>query len=617
MVKAKTTNKWEVGDLVQILPKSAEDGELPQKGEVLAIRGGGWYSIRLLSKSLGDSETIKCRGTRLERLAFDINDGKALPNPNSESTTKKSSKTSSSSTKTMQEETHDLPSSTKEYTEFNHDEHSMASIPTIVDLDTYFPNLQEGTKSIDGTNNSIGGAVSSRVEKEMLEQAAHHATYEHWLAFTDLHCSPSTLDTCLEVLNIVHQTALNHPEQCGVLFLGDFWHHRGTLRVDCLNAILDAFSKWQVPLIMIPGNHDQVTLGGDNHGLTPLANAYRIQTKTGGSVAGPLILSQPTLFRNGLFVPHIRNFDTLKAVVGSPQAQMSNALFLHAEVKGAMMNDRLISTNGISPSVFPSEKHIYSGHFHKPHMVRSKKKGSPTVEYLGSPYQVSLAEAHQEKFLLVLDKNWKCQERVPISVGRRHFRLSSVEELESIQVIDPKTNQIATLEDSVCVQKGDRIVLTHDQSLSSDLDTDAPWKAHVQSLREQGLMVEVRGTTTSRDNAKDYPLETSLGTNNGIGFEELAPESVWKAYLDDALLRDSIHTDDEQKALLECGLEILEELQDEESSTTSQSMTDQRDLKLTGLSVSGFGPFEEEIDYPLDNRGMVLLRGKFIVVDFY
>jgi predicted MPP superfamily phosphohydrolase len=103
------------------------------------------------------------------------------------------------------------------------------------------------------------------------------------VAFTDLHCSPASLNTCLEVLEEVHRVALER--NAGVLFLGDFWHHRGTLRVDCLNAVLEHFRSWEVPMIMIPGNHDQVTLGGHSHGLTPFENAYRV-----GDVAGPLVL---------------------------------------------------------------------------------------------------------------------------------------------------------------------------------------------------------------------------------------------------------------------------------------------------------------------------------------
>ena len=103
------------------------------------------------------------------------------------------------------------------------------------------------------------------ITDELIRQAAHHASCEKWVVFTDLHCSPATLETSLEVLDAVHEAALRinrSGSKCGVLFLGDFWHARGTIRVDCLNAVLRRFRTWTVPFVAIPGNHDQVTLSG-------------------------------------------------------------------------------------------------------------------------------------------------------------------------------------------------------------------------------------------------------------------------------------------------------------------------------------------------------------------
>jgi hypothetical protein len=89
--------------------------------------------------------------------------------------------------------------------------------------------------------------------------------------------------------------------RAGVIFLGDFWTHRGnafifvpeycrlvtassdypsssslssqpdghavvvlaagTLSVEVLNAVSEEFRRWTVPVVMIPGNHDQVMRG--------------------------------------------------------------------------------------------------------------------------------------------------------------------------------------------------------------------------------------------------------------------------------------------------------------------------------------------------------------------
>ena len=45
--------------------------------------------------------------------------------------------------------------------------------------------------------------------------------------------------------------------QAGIIFLGDFWHVRGSLSVELLNRVLKCLKEWTQPVIMIPGNHDQ------------------------------------------------------------------------------------------------------------------------------------------------------------------------------------------------------------------------------------------------------------------------------------------------------------------------------------------------------------------------
>ena len=39
---------------------------------------------------------------------------------------------------------------------------------------------------------------------------------------------------------------------------GDFWHARGSLPVEPLNAVLRVFRGWSRPTLMLVGNHDQV-----------------------------------------------------------------------------------------------------------------------------------------------------------------------------------------------------------------------------------------------------------------------------------------------------------------------------------------------------------------------
>lgn len=77
-----------------------------------------------------------------------------------------------------------------------------------------------------------------------------------WILFSDLHVSEKSIETCIGVLRKIREEA--RQKDAGILFLGDFWHHRGILHVPTLNLILDELKIWDIPTIMLTGNHDQV-----------------------------------------------------------------------------------------------------------------------------------------------------------------------------------------------------------------------------------------------------------------------------------------------------------------------------------------------------------------------
>jgi hypothetical protein len=73
--------------------------------------------------------------------------------------------------------------------------------------------------------------------------------------FTALHCAPLTIDTHVYKFCREYTPKQLLEMRACCCFLGDFLHHRATIRVDLLNNVLQELSSWQVPLIMIPGNH--------------------------------------------------------------------------------------------------------------------------------------------------------------------------------------------------------------------------------------------------------------------------------------------------------------------------------------------------------------------------
>jgi len=73
---------------------------------------------------------------------------------------------------------------------------------------------------------------------------------------------------------------------------------------------------------------------------------------------------------------------------------------------GAFLNEASQAKEGIEPSVFPQDMPVYTGHYHKPHVVKGTR-----IEYVGSPYQVSAGECDQTKRFLVLNKEWQVSMR--------------------------------------------------------------------------------------------------------------------------------------------------------------------------------------------------------------
>ena len=225
------------------------------------------------------------------------------------------------------------------------------------------------------------------------------------LLFSDLHLSPKTFDTCMQVLRRVHQEALTRNVPVG--FLGDFFDHvynKGTLPVDILNELLRFFAnEWHVPMTMIPGNHDYFDASETEHGLTPFKYASSLIT----------VLDEPTVINNRLWMPWRRDPVVCKKIIDAhPDVDV---IFGHYDIIGFKLNAKRVSTEGLSLEMFPPGIPVYTGHYHTPQSYKN-------VVYLGSPYQLTLSEAEDKKALIVLDEKADIDCKIPIDIGRKQYK---------------------------------------------------------------------------------------------------------------------------------------------------------------------------------------------------
>lgn len=311
------------------------------------------------------------------------------------------------------------------------------------------------------------------------------------LLFSDLHLSPKTFATCMKVLRRVHAEALQR--QVPVGFLGDFFdrvYNEGTLPVDILNTLLRFFEReWQVPMVMIPGNHDYFDASETEHGLTPFQYACKHIT----------ILDHPTMIDDALWIPWRRDHVQLKRVIDEhPECRV---IFGHFDIIGFKLNATRVSTEGLAPSMFPDDVPVYTGHYHTPQVHNN-------ICYLGSPYQLSLSEAEDKKSLLVLDAHWHVCDKIPLDVGRKQYKWTPNELLARAK----------------CLKLNDRVSVTC--SLTNDTIVQL-----VASLRDRGVDIQVRRPDSTihtrvckQDQMSSSELLNAYASLNAIDVES----SAWK-----------------------------------------------------------------------------------------
>ncbi|KAL6777868.1 hypothetical protein ACKKBG_A16000 [Auxenochlorella protothecoides x Auxenochlorella symbiontica] len=372
---------------------------------------------------------------------------------------------------------------------------------------------------------------------------------DSWVVFSDLHLSPSTAPTCMRVLDLVHAEAVSR--NAGILFLGDFWHVRGALPVETLNSAVLRLSQWTQPTIMLVGNHDQVSLGGLDHALTPLA------------ACSPHIhvMEHPTLHAGALWLPYRRaRGELLAALRCAGESEAVRAVFAHVDVAGASLNDAFQARDGVPPSAFPRGLEVYTGHYHRPHTVPGT-----SIHYVGSPYQVSRGEAGQGKRLLVLDGDtWRVREEIPLDIGPRHFSASAFPDAQGP-------------ESAADLRSGDRLRLVLNEAQVID------GMAAIEALQQQGVEVEILAPAPS---AAPVRIQDS---------EDLTPPQLFAAYAKSTGMPAGAEAR---------GLSLLQALLTSQGSSAAATV-----LTFGQVTLSGFLSFADRVSYPLDARGVVVLTG--------
>lgn len=257
------------------------------------------------------------------------------------------------------------------------------------------------------------------------------------LIFSDLHIHPhkkssERLDDCLEALDWVFRTAKKR-KISNLVFLGDLFHDRQKIDVLTYQRTFEVLhrhlSGGEFSLTLLLGNHDLWhNQRLDVSSVNPLRTLPGVKVVDSPSVHE---ISDGTEDFHMGFLPYTHSpaedlnkvEKEWKSLVKDDQRRILGG---HIAVDGALWNLRHGTLSDVSvehegdmvrvgPEIFRRWQRVFLGHYH------AAQKMDDTVEYVGSPLQLSFGEADQTKHIVVYDTLQDSMEYIVNDFSPKHL----------------------------------------------------------------------------------------------------------------------------------------------------------------------------------------------------
>lgn len=215
---------------------------------------------------------------------------------------------------------------------------------------------------------------------------------------------------CIE--QIVEECVINDVDL--VLFGGDLFHVRRQINVMAFNAAYQALSKFRVhniPVALIPGNHDMADKEGKDH------STYAFRTFC-------TVIDEPSWYllqgRNGetcavLGIPYTENVAHLQQVVQAPPpaAGVPKILLGHLGIQGAKVGADFVFSNPHDARIEDLQcskfDQVFLGHYHLHQQL------APNAWYIGAPLQHNWGDRGQPRGFLIYDTETHSHEFVSLN----------------------------------------------------------------------------------------------------------------------------------------------------------------------------------------------------------
>lgn len=179
----------------------------------------------------------------------------------------------------------------------------------------------------------------------------------------DMHVTRAHLPECTRVIDLVKDTACKYRAD-RVVFLGDQLSNHGVAHADEVLFWSDAISVLSqvAEIILLTGNHDTYVGAVNNVSFFSVF------------IDKAIVVTEPKLFGNALFLPYMDDND---AFVGVCRSHKTDLVVCHQDFIGAMMDNGVKSPYGADMDAI-AQPRVVSGHIHTPQRVGK-------VFYAGSP----------------------------------------------------------------------------------------------------------------------------------------------------------------------------------------------------------------------------------------
>lgn len=181
-----------------------------------------------------------------------------------------------------------------------------------------------------------------------------------------------------------------------VVIGGDVFDSRNNLNVRTLNYAFDFFKKMEeekLRVVVIAGNHDLYLSTSNDYTSLPFVENFKNVTLVKSGFQSIDIEGNKIMFM--AWIPNIEKFISDTEILKKYPVACSTCIGHFPFIGFRMNKSSKIMDEGMPDTVLPAEiKTLISGHYH---MRSEKTVGDRAIFYTGSPYQLTWADAEEDR----------------------------------------------------------------------------------------------------------------------------------------------------------------------------------------------------------------------------